>query len=92
MPLINPRPRKNLLSSFAASKDKKGILKFAQQDKIIDKPNDPIRESYVLDFLQIPEPYHNSESKLEKCLIKHLQHFLLELGKGFAFLGSRKRL
>jgi hypothetical protein len=42
--------------------------------------------------LQIPEPYHLSESDLEGLLIGNLQHFLLELGKGFAFIGRQYRI
>lgn len=46
----------------------------------------------MLDFLKIPEPYHFSESELESRLIAHLQQFLLELGKGFAFIGRQYRI
>ena len=45
-----------------------------------------------LDFLQIPEPYSLSESELESRIIDSLQHFLLELGKGFAFVGRQYRI
>jgi predicted nuclease of restriction endonuclease-like (RecB) superfamily len=46
----------------------------------------------VLEFLKIPEPHHLSESDLETKLIDHLQTFLLELGKGFAFIGRQYRI
>ena len=46
----------------------------------------------MLDFLKIPEPYHTSENNLENLIIENLQHFLLELGKGFAFVGRQYRV
>ena len=81
-----------LFLRLAASKDKDGVLALAKQGQIITKPVDILREPYILDFLQIPEPYHFSESELEKRLIEHLQQFLLELGKGFAFIGRQYRI
>ena len=47
---------------------------------------------YVFEFLKIPEPYHVSEAGLEQRLINQLQEFLLELGKGFAFVGRQYRI
>ncbi len=82
----------SLFLRLAASKDKEGILKLAQQGQIIQTPSDLIREPYILDFLKIPEPYHLSETDLEKRIIEHLHHFLLELGKGFAFIGRQYRI
>jgi hypothetical protein len=59
---------------------------------MVEKPEDIIREPYVLDFLRIPEPYHVSEAELESRIISKLQQFLLELGKGFAFIGRQYRI
>jgi predicted nuclease of restriction endonuclease-like (RecB) superfamily len=84
--------KSSLYLRLAASKDKNGILKLAKQGQIIEQPTDIIREPYVLDFLKIPEPYHITESELEKRIIDHLQHFLLELGRGFAFIGRQYRI
>lgn len=82
----------SLFLRLAASKDKDGILKLAHQGQIIQNPIDLIREPYVLDFLNIPEPYHVNETEIEKRLIENLQFFLLELGKGFAFIGRQYRV
>lgn len=82
----------SLYLRLAASKDKEGILQLSKQGQIVEKPSDIIREPYVLEFLKIPEPYHLSESDLETKLSDHLQHFLLELGKGFAFIGRQYRI
>ena len=84
--------KSSLFLRLAASKDKEGILKLAQHGQKVENPADLIREPYVLEFLKIPEPYHLSETDLEKRLIDHLQHFLLELGKGFAFSGRQYRI
>ncbi len=45
-----------------------------------------------MEFLKIPEPYQLSETDLEQHIIDNLQHFLLELGKGFAFIGRQYRI
>jgi len=82
----------SLFLRLAVSKDKEGILKLAAQGQIIEKPTDLIRDPYILEFLKIPEPYHLSETDFESRLIDHLQHFLLELGKGFAFIGRQYRI
>jgi predicted nuclease of restriction endonuclease-like (RecB) superfamily len=82
----------SLFLRLAASKDKKGILQLSKQGQILEKPADLLREPYILEFLKIPEPYHLSETDLEQRLIDHLQHFLLELGKGFAFIGRQYRI
>ena len=82
----------SLFLRLAATKDKEGILQLARQGKVIVKPADHVREPYVLDFLQLPEPHHYSESDLEERIISHLQQFLLELGKGFAFIVRQYRI
>lgn len=82
----------SLFLRLAASKDKDGILKLAQKGQMVENPLDIIREPYILEFLKIPEPYHLSETDLETRLIDNLQNFLLELGKGFAFVGRQYRI
>ncbi|MDR0797025.1 MAG: PDDEXK nuclease domain-containing protein [Tannerella sp.] len=84
--------KSSLYFRLAASKDKEGILQLSRQGQIIEKPSDLIREPVVMEFLQIPEPYHLSESELEEKIITKLQNFLLELGKGFAFIGRQYRI
>lgn len=84
--------KSSLFLRLAASKDKNGILLLAKNGQIVQKSSDIIREPMILEFLQIPAPYNLSESDLESRLIDHLQHFLLELGKGFAFIGRQYRI
>ena len=81
-----------LFQRIALSKDKKGILKLAKKGQLIEKVEDIIKDPYVFEFLNIPENYHYSEKELENRLIDELGHFLLELGKGFAFIGRQFRI
>jgi predicted nuclease of restriction endonuclease-like (RecB) superfamily len=85
--------KKNVLFlRLAKSQDKEGVLKLAKQGRIIEKPEDILRDPYVFEFLKIPEPYRLSEKKLETLLLDNLQTFLLELGKGFTFVGRQYRI
>jgi predicted nuclease of restriction endonuclease-like (RecB) superfamily len=81
-----------LFDRLAKSKDKEGLMRLAQQGHEIIKPADAIKDPMVLEFLGLPEAHQWVESKLEQALISNLQHFLLELGKGFAFVARQKRL
>ncbi|MBU2599656.1 DUF1016 family protein [bacterium] len=81
-----------LFERVALSKDKKGVLELAQKGQIIEKPEDAIKDPYVLEFLGLPEKHQYSESQLEQALIDHLQEFILELGKGFTFVARQKRI
>jgi predicted nuclease of restriction endonuclease-like (RecB) superfamily len=81
-----------LYDRLAKSKDKKGVMKLACKGQEITKPEDAFKEPLVLEFLKLPESHKLVESKLEGALIAYLQQFLLELGKGFAFVGRQKRL
>jgi predicted nuclease of restriction endonuclease-like (RecB) superfamily len=92
VPELKRQKKASLFLRLAGSKDKAGILELAKHGQIIQQPSDLIREPFILEFLKIPEPYHLSESDLEKRLIDNLQHFLLELGKGFAFIGRQYRI
>ena len=77
---------------LAKSKDKKGLLKLVNKGHEILKPEDAIKDPFILEFLNIPEAHQLAETKLEEALIGKLQHFLLELGSGFAFVARQKRL
>ena len=77
---------------LAASKDKEGILQLAQKGVVIQYPEDVIKDTYTLEFLGLPEKELYKERDLEQRLIDNLQTFLLELGKGFAFIGRQYSL
>lgn len=89
---LQRQKKTSLFLRLAASKDKADILKLAKQGHAVSKPENLIREPYILEFLKIPEPNHWSELELEERIISHLQQFLLELGKGFAFIGRQYRI
>lgn len=81
-----------LFLRLAKSRDKKGILELAKKGRIVTKASDVVKDPYILDFLDIPEDYRYTESELELRLIDNLQDFLMELGKGFAFVGRQYRI
>lgn len=81
-----------LFHRVALSTDKQGVLALAKEGKKTSSARDVLRDPYVLEFLKIPEPYQISERDLEQKLIQHLKYFLLELGKGFAFIGEQYRI
>jgi predicted nuclease of restriction endonuclease-like (RecB) superfamily len=80
-----------LFERVALSKDRAEILALAQQGQIIESAQDVVKDPYVFEFLDLPDRnYH--ESELENRLIVQLEKFLLELGKGFAFIGQQYRI
>ena len=81
-----------LYQRLALSRDKARALALAKRGQLVEKPEDVIKEPYVLEFLGLPEKATYSESELEQRLIDHLSDFLLELGKGFAFVGRQVRI
>ena len=81
-----------LFARLLKSRDKAGVLALAQQGQTISQPIDVIKQPYVLDFLDLPDKAQLHESDLETAIIENLQPFLLELGKGFAFVGRQYRI
>ena len=81
-----------LFERLALSQDKKGLLKLSQKGQIIETPEDAIKDPYVLEFLGLNENEKWLESDLEQALMDHVQKFLLELGKGFMFVGRQTRI
>lgn len=81
-----------LFHRLALSKDKSEILELASKGNIIEKPEDLIKDPFVLEFLNIANNQHYYEGEIEEKLIANLEHFLMELGKGFAFIGRQYRI
>ena len=81
-----------LFERLSLSKDKEKVKSLAVQGQIIENPCDIVKDPYVLEFLGLPEKSHYSESELESRLIEKLENFLLELGKGYTFVGRQVRL
>lgn len=77
-----------------ASKDRKSVRSEAKRnaEKLVQEPREFVRDPVMLEFLGLPETGRLLESDLEKSLIENLQAFLLELGKGFAFIARQQRI
>lgn len=84
--------RSSLFERIALSKDKQGVLELAKNGHSIEKPEDILKDPFVLEFLKIPEQYQYLESDLEENIISNLQQFIMEMGKGFAFIGRQYRM
>jgi predicted nuclease of restriction endonuclease-like (RecB) superfamily len=81
-----------LYERLALSRDKKGLLRLARKGQEIQGPLDVFKDPLVLEFLKIPATARMVESDLEVALLNDLQAFLLELGKGFAFVARQERI
>ncbi len=81
-----------LYERIALSKDKEKVKELSKKGHIIRKPEDIIKNPYVLEFLGLKENTNLHESNLEQLLIDKLQAFLLELGKGFSLVARQKRI
>jgi predicted nuclease of restriction endonuclease-like (RecB) superfamily len=81
-----------LFERLAKSLDQQGLMQLATQGQVIQKPADVFKDPLVIEFLGLPESPRLSESDLETALITNLQSFLLELGKGFAFVNRQERI
>jgi len=81
-----------LYQRLALSRNKEKIRELSEKGQIVKKPTDILKDPYILEFIGLPDKNEYSESDLEKELIDKLEHFLLELGKGFAFVARQKRI
>ena len=81
-----------LFERLSLSSDKQKIKELSSQGQIIQTAQDLIKDPYILEFVGLPEFSSYSESELEQKLIDKLEHFLLELGKGFTFVARQKRI
>ncbi|MCC3671731.1 PDDEXK nuclease domain-containing protein, partial [Terrisporobacter mayombei] len=72
--------------------NKEKVLSLAQKGIEINQPADIIRDPYVFEFLGVPENKPMLESDLEKALVAQIEKLLLELGRGFRFVGTQQRV
>jgi predicted nuclease of restriction endonuclease-like (RecB) superfamily len=91
LPELTRQFNTGLYERLALSRNKKGIRELSKKGQVITKPDDLLKEPYVLEFLGLDEKIKYSESDLESAIISKLEHFLLELGKGFLFEARQKR-
>ncbi len=80
-----------LYERLVLSRDKKAVKELSEKGQIVEKPSDTIKDPYVLEFIGLPENAKYTETELEQRIIDELEHFLLELGKGYAFIGRQVR-
>ena len=79
-----------LLSDGKNNKEK--VYELSKVGQTLAKPDDILKEPYVFEFLDIKEPKPILEKDLERKLVRHMEEFLLELGKGFMFVGTQQRI
>ena len=80
-----------LYERLSLSRDKDGVKQLAAEGQPVTRPEDLLKEPYVLEFLGFDEKAKYTESELESAIIDKLEHFLLELGKRFLFEARQKR-
>lgn len=81
-----------LYQRLALSRDKEKVKELSTKGQVISKPEDALKDPYILEFVGLSESAAYSETDLEQKLIDKLEHFLLELGKGFTFVARQKRI
>lgn len=72
--------------------DREKIRDLSKNGQQLAKPEDIVKNPYVFEFLGLPEKKPVLEKELEAKLVRHIEEFLLELGKGFMFVGSQQRI
>lgn len=81
-----------LYQRIALSTDKSEVARLAKEGQFIEKPEDIIKEPYVLEFTGLPELPVYKEGDLEDALVNNLSQFFLELGKGFTYVGRQQKM
>ena len=82
----------SLFERIALSKNKRGVIDLSKEGVKVSEPIDIIKDPYVLEFLKMNIEHRMTEHKFEQKIIDNLQQFILELGKGFAFIGRQYRI
>lgn len=80
-----------LYERLVLSRDKEKIKALALKGQILEKPEDVVKDPYILEFLGLEEQSNYSENELETAIINNLEKFIMELGKGFLFQGRQVR-
>ncbi|MDD5676306.1 MAG: PDDEXK nuclease domain-containing protein [Chitinivibrionales bacterium] len=82
----------SLYERLALSRNKAKVKELSHKGQIVQKPEDAIKEPVVLEFLGLDEKTSYTETHLETAIINKIEHFLLEMGKGFLFEARQKRM
>ncbi len=89
---LKRQKKTGLFHRLAIDKNKDEILELSKKGQIIRTENDFVKNPHVFEFMNFPEDYRYTESDIEKAILSNLQQFLLEFGKGFAFVGRQQRI
>jgi predicted nuclease of restriction endonuclease-like (RecB) superfamily len=81
----------SLYERLALSRDSDKVKELSEKGQIVNNYSDIIKDPYILEFLDLPQYPQYSEHEFEKAIIDNIEHFLLELGKGFLFEARQKR-
>jgi predicted nuclease of restriction endonuclease-like (RecB) superfamily len=81
-----------LFERLMRSRDKRGLMRLATKGQEVVRPTDVFKDPVVMEFLDLPQSEKLVEADVEQALISNLQAFLLELGKGFAFVSRQERI
>jgi predicted nuclease of restriction endonuclease-like (RecB) superfamily len=82
----------SLFERLVLSRNKDEVNNLSNTGQLMDNPIDALKSPYVLEFLELKESHTYSENDLEAAIIDKLEHFMMELGKGFLFEGRQKRI
>ncbi len=81
----------SLYERLALSRNKKAIKQLSKKGQVIQRPEDAVKEPFILEFLGLKEDDSYTETDLESAIISQIENFLLEMGKGFLFSGRQVR-
>ena len=89
---LRRQKKTGLFHRLAIGKDEKQILELSKKGQIMKSEKDFEKNPHIFEFFNFHENYEYTENDIEKAIINNLQQFLLELGKGFAFIGRQQRI
>ncbi len=89
---LKRQKKTGLFHRLAIGKNKKEVLELSRKGQIVRTENDFVKNPHIFEFMNFPEDYRYTESDIEKAILSNLQNFLLEFGRGFAFVGRQQRI
>ena len=78
--------------SAKGNASRQDVLGLANEGIAYSQPSDAIKSPYVLEFLGLPDSMAPLERDLQDSLVKQIEKFMLELGRGFMFVGTNQRV
>ncbi len=89
---LKRQKKTGLFHRLAVGKNKEEVLELSRKGQIVRTENDFVKNPHIFEFMNFPEDYRYTESDIEKAILSNLQNFLLEFGRGFAFVGRQQRI